>query len=83
MIFRVAETELMPRLVVAYTEPGCSKLKKGKGFLKPNFGLGPNLNIQLGNCERLVNLTQFSCTQSDGCRIAYTCWQDNQSKGEW
>jgi hypothetical protein len=32
----------MPEFVVGNTEPGCSKLKKGKGFLKPNFGLGPN-----------------------------------------
>jgi len=39
---RVAETELIPNLVVGYTEPGCSKLKKGKGFLKPNFELVPN-----------------------------------------
>ena len=39
---RVTETELMPRLVVGYTELGCSKLKKGNGFLKPNFELGPN-----------------------------------------
>ena len=40
---RVAETELMPRLVVGYNELGCSKWKKGKGFLKPNFGVGPSL----------------------------------------
>jgi len=32
----------MPRLVVGYTEPGCSKVKSGNGFLKPNFGVGPN-----------------------------------------
>ena len=38
----MAETELMPKLVVGYAELGCSKLKKGKGFLKPNFELGPN-----------------------------------------
>ena len=37
-----AETELMPKRVVGYTEPGGSKLKKGKGFLEPNFGEGPN-----------------------------------------
>jgi hypothetical protein len=30
----------MPRLVVGYTELGCSKWKRGKGFLKPNFELG-------------------------------------------
>ena len=32
----------MPRLVVDYAEPGCSNLKKGNGFLKPNFELGPS-----------------------------------------
>ena len=32
------ETELMPRLLVGNTEPGGGKLKKGNGFLKPNFG---------------------------------------------
>ena len=26
-----------------YTELGGGKLKKGKGFLKPNFELGPSL----------------------------------------
>ena len=40
-----AETEIMPKLVEGYTEPGCSKLKTGKGFLKPNFGLGLNLEL--------------------------------------
>jgi len=40
---RGIETELMPRLVVGDTEWAGSKLKKGKGFLKPNFGVGPNL----------------------------------------
>ena len=39
---RVAEAELMPRLVVGYTELGGGNLKKDKGFLKPNFELGPN-----------------------------------------
>ena len=33
----------MPNLVVDYTELGGGKLKKGKGFLKPNFGVRPNL----------------------------------------
>ena len=36
----VTETELMPRLVMGYTEKGGGKLKKGNGFLKPNFELG-------------------------------------------
>ena len=39
---RVAETEHMPRLVVGNTELGGGKLNKGNGFLKPNFGVGPN-----------------------------------------
>jgi hypothetical protein len=34
---RVAATELMPRLVGGDTETVCGKLKKGKGFLEPNF----------------------------------------------
>ena len=38
-----AETELVPELVAGYTELVGSKLKKGKGFLKPNFGVGLNL----------------------------------------
>ena len=40
---RVVGTELMPRLLVDYTEIGGSKLKKGNGFLTPNFGVGPKL----------------------------------------
>ncbi len=34
---QVTDTETMPKLVVGYTELGCSKLKRGKGFSKPNF----------------------------------------------
>jgi hypothetical protein len=41
---RVIETELMPRLVGGNTETVCGKLKKGKGFLKPNFELGPSVS---------------------------------------
>ena len=41
---RVAEAELMPRLVVGYTELVGSKWKKGNGFLKPNFELHPKLD---------------------------------------
>ena len=36
-------TELMPSLLVGYTELGGSKWKKGKGFSKPNFEWVPNL----------------------------------------
>ena len=39
----VAEAELMPRLLVGYTELVGGKLKRGNGFLKPNFGVGPKL----------------------------------------
>jgi hypothetical protein len=43
---RVTETELMLNRVVGNTElGGGSKLKKGKGFLKPNLELGPNPNL--------------------------------------
>ena len=39
----MAETELMPSRGEGNTElVGGGKLKKGKGFLKPNFGVGPN-----------------------------------------
>jgi hypothetical protein len=38
----VAGTELMPRLCVGNIELGGGRLKKGKGFLKPNFETGPN-----------------------------------------
>jgi hypothetical protein len=38
---RVTATELMPRLVGGDTETVCGKWKRGKGFLKPNFELGP------------------------------------------
>ena len=47
----MVEIELMPRLLVGNTELSGSKLKKGKGFLKPNFGVGPNL---AGGCDRYV-----------------------------
>jgi len=39
---RVTETELMPSIVVGYTELGCSKLKIGKEKPKPNSELEPN-----------------------------------------
>ena len=38
----MTDTEPMPRLVVGNAElGGGGKLKKRKGFLKPNFGVGP------------------------------------------
>ena len=40
----VPATELMPRLLVGYTELGGGKWKKRKGFLKPNFVVLPKLD---------------------------------------
>ena len=42
----MTETELMPSWGSIYTEQDCGKLKKGKGFLKPNFGILPKLNLR-------------------------------------
>jgi len=39
----------MPRPVVGNTELGGGKLKKGEGFLKPNFGVGPRRAITGGD----------------------------------
>ena len=47
-------TELMPRLVVGYTEPVGGKLKRGKGLLKPNFGVGPNQSPLAAKILRLI-----------------------------
>jgi len=41
---RVTENELMPRLVVGYTELFFSKRKNGNSFSKPNFGVLPKLD---------------------------------------
>ena len=46
---RVAETELMPSRGEGNTELVGGKLKKGKGFLKPNFEQGPNRLHRLSN----------------------------------
>ena len=66
---RDAETELMPRLVVGYTELVCGKLKSGKGFLKPNFELGPKPSLELvlrGKCSsRSVSVISVSLTSGD------------------
>jgi hypothetical protein len=34
--------------VVGYTERRGSKLKKGNGFLEPNFGVGPKPPVLIG-----------------------------------
>jgi hypothetical protein len=51
----VAGTELMQSLVGDNTETVCGKLKSWKGFLKPNFELGPSVSA---NCavSNLFNL---------------------------
>ena len=43
---RDAEAERMPSRGGGNTELGCGRLKKGKGFLRPNFGLGPSRAFQ-------------------------------------
>jgi len=50
---RAIETELMPRLVVSYTDPWCCKWKKGKGFSKPNFELLPKPELALRRVRRV------------------------------
>ncbi len=42
-----AETEIIPSWGWGNTELGGSKSKKWKGFLKPNFELGPNPSIHV------------------------------------
>ncbi|MEH6517834.1 MAG: hypothetical protein V7742_14215 [Halioglobus sp.] len=50
----------MPRLLVGYTEPGGSKLKKDNRFLKPNFGVGLNPEtILTASPQRQNNLTLY------------------------
>ena len=39
------ENELMPRVLVGYTEAPGGKLKTGNGFLQPNDGVGPNPSV--------------------------------------
>jgi len=50
---RVTETELMPRLLVDYTELGCGKLKKGNGFSAPNFEPGPSPLCQVAKRDQV------------------------------
>jgi hypothetical protein len=40
--------------VVGFTELGGSKLKRGKGFLKPNFELGPNEFLQAAKRDQII-----------------------------
>jgi hypothetical protein len=57
---RVAETELMPRLVVGYAELLVSKLKKGNGFSKPNSEPGTNNWV----AESIVDLSGLPAQDS-------------------
>ena len=68
---RVAETELMPKLVVGYTELGGSKLKKGNRFSKPNFELGqkPRHTFSKNPCKPLTLLFRITI---HSCRVAST-----------
>jgi len=69
------ETEFRPRLVGGNTELGCSKLKMGKGFLKPNLERFPSLSAVGG--AKLSEKLQFamyipSTTASGSQEIDYT-----------
>ena len=55
----VTDTEPMPKRVVGYTEPGCSKLKNWKGFLKPNFEPGPIYIVRMSDRSPLHSLRGF------------------------
>jgi hypothetical protein len=52
------------------TEPGCGKLKKGKGFLKPNFEPGPNRSSYYGglyeNFQKFVRSTDWGMRREKG-----------------
>lgn len=58
---RVADTDLMPRLVESYTEQFFSKLKKGSGFLKPNFGRGLNQAFAKSSKKKALYMHTHSC----------------------
>ena len=62
-------TELMPKRVVGNTERCCGKLKTGKGFLEPNFGVGPNTSLIHG-----VNF-QFALPRVDAIKSSATLGQ--------
>ena len=49
----------MSEFVVDYTELAGSKLKKGNGFLKPNFGVGPNCSRHDSTDELLIRHPQL------------------------
>ncbi len=56
----MTETELMPNLSGDYTELGGSKVKKGKGFSKPNSEPGPKR--ELAGRNRICWLASFCLT---------------------
>ena len=56
----------MPKPAVSYAELGGCKLKRGKGFLKPNFGVGPNQKIFPNNSSTLVLCGQHSVVSQRG-----------------
>jgi len=76
----------MPSLGGDYTELGGSKLKKGKGFLEPNFEPGPNWSCQSvgfdryfgyipgfipGNDQRFLQPTRFHTIRLSQTRRYY------------
>ena len=70
------ETERMPRLVEGYTELGCSKLKKGKGFLKPNFERGPNWSSTALICLTEELSLSWKLCDSGGFEFNHDFWME-------
>ena len=69
---RVAETELMPKLVEGHTELGGGNLKKRKGFLEPNFGVGLNQPADCCDMLRTIGPTSGYISPSNmGCTGLY------------
>ena len=53
------EPELMPRLVGDNGERCCGKLKRGNGFLKPDFEVGPKPSLSGRRVVRLLLGSRF------------------------
>ena len=59
----MTETERMPKLVVGNTEPGCSKWKRGNGFLRPNSETPPKCAGMSGGFYSLLSRTKVIDTE--------------------
>jgi hypothetical protein len=75
MIFRVIETDLMPRLVGGDAERVCSKLKKGNRFLKPNFEVGPSFSTHAA-LSNLFNLGRHKAGAQHYCDLRISAFAE-------